>query len=64
MCSRPSSTLARNTSPDTKYFSPFTDARAAREMIDIARRVVPLCAATCADWRGLTRRWRRTRSLS
>ena len=24
-------------------------------MIDIARRVVPLCAATCADWRGLTR---------
>ena len=40
---------------DTKYFGPFTDARAAREMIDIARRVVPLCAATCADWRGLTR---------
>ena len=36
---------------DTKYFGPFTDARAAREMIDIARRVVPLCAATCADWR-------------
>lgn len=26
---------------DTKYFGPFTDARAAREMIDIARRVVP-----------------------
>ena len=40
---------------DTKYFGPFTDARAAREMIDIARRVVPLCAATCADWRGLAR---------
>lgn len=40
---------------DTKYFGPFTDARAAREMIDIARRVVPLCAATCADWRQLTR---------
>ncbi|MFR5827841.1 MAG: UvrB/UvrC motif-containing protein [Adlercreutzia equolifaciens] len=40
---------------DTKYFGPFTDARATREMIDIARRVVPLCAATCADWRGLTR---------
>ena len=40
---------------DTKYFGPFTDARAAREMIDIARRVVPLCAATCADWRQLAR---------
>ena len=40
---------------DTRYFGPFTDARAAREMIDIARRVVPLCAATCADWRQLTR---------
>ncbi len=41
--------------PDTKYFGPFTDARAAREMVDIARRVVPLCAASCADWRQLTR---------
>ena len=28
-------------------------------MIDIARRVVPLCAATCADWRGTHARARR-----
>lgn len=41
---------------DTKYFGPYTDSRAARNMVDIARRVVPLCAATCADWRQLTRR--------
>ena len=41
---------------DTRYFGPYTDSRAARAMIDIARRVVPLCAASCADWRQLTRR--------
>lgn len=41
---------------DTRYFGPYTDSRAARNMVDIARRVVPLCAATCADWRQLTRR--------
>ncbi len=41
---------------DTRYFGPYTDSRAARRLIDIARRVVPLCAATCADWRALNRR--------
>lgn len=41
---------------DTAYFGPFTDSRAARTMIDVARRVVPLCSASCADWRQLKRR--------
>lgn len=41
---------------DTRYFGPYTDSRAARKMVDIARRVVPLCTASCADWRSLTRR--------
>lgn len=41
---------------DTKYFGPYTDSRAAREMVDIARRVVPLCATSCSDWRRLKRR--------
>lgn len=41
---------------DTRYFGPYTDSRAARELVDIARRVVPLCAASCADWRALKRR--------
>lgn len=41
---------------DTRYFGPYTDSRAAREMVDIARRVVPLCASSCADWRQLKRR--------
>ena len=33
---------------DTRYFGPYTDSRAARDMVDIARRVVPLCACSCA----------------
>ncbi len=41
---------------NTRYFGPYTDSRAARRMIDIARRVVPLCSAACADWRALERR--------
>ena len=41
---------------DTRYFGPYTDSRAARAMVDIARKVVPLCAASCADWRQLRRR--------
>ena len=40
----------------TRYFGPYTDSRAARRMVDIARKVVPICAATCADWRALTKR--------
>ena len=42
--------------PDTRYFGPYTDSRAARRMVDIARRVVPLCACSCADWRALNRK--------
>lgn len=40
----------------TAYFGPFTDSRAARRMIDIARKVVPLCSASCADWRRMTKK--------
>ncbi|MDR0514402.1 MAG: excinuclease ABC subunit UvrC [Coriobacteriaceae bacterium] len=40
----------------TRYFGPYTDSRAARSMIDIARRVVPLCVASCAEWRRINRR--------
>lgn len=40
---------------DTEYIGPFTDSRAAREMIDISRRIVPLCASTCAEWRSINR---------
>lgn len=40
---------------DTRYFGPYTNSRAARDLVDIARRVVPLCAHSCSDWRGLAR---------
>jgi excinuclease ABC subunit C len=40
----------------TRYFGPYTDARAARTMIDVARRVVPLCHAGCVEWKRLKRR--------
>lgn len=42
--------------PETRYFGPFTDSRAARRMIDIARRVVPMCSASCATWREMNRK--------
>ena len=35
----------------TRYFGPYTDARAARETIDTLRKVIPICMATCAEWR-------------
>ncbi len=35
----------------TRYFGPYTDARAARETIDVVRRIVPICRATCAEWK-------------
>lgn len=42
---------------DTRYYGPFTDARAARALIDAARKVVPICSASCADWRRMKRRF-------
>ena len=39
----------------TRYFGPYTDSRAARKMVDAVRRVVPICAASCAEWRRINR---------
>ena len=35
----------------TRYFGPYTDAKAARQTIDTLRKVVPICTATCAEWK-------------
>lgn len=35
----------------TRYFGPYTDSRAARETIDTLRKAVPICTATCAEWK-------------
>ncbi len=40
--------------PGTRYFGPYTDAKAARETIEVARRVYPICRATCSEWKRLT----------
>ncbi len=40
--------------PGTRYFGPYTDARAARETIEVARRVYPVCRTTCLEWKRLT----------
>ena len=40
----------------TRYFGPYTDSRAARNLVDIARRVVPLCTSSCAEWRRINRK--------
>ena len=40
----------------TRYFGPYTDARAARTVVDAARRIVPLCQASCVEWKRLKRR--------
>lgn len=35
----------------TRYFGPYTDAQAARETIDTLRKAVPVCSASCAEWK-------------
>ena len=39
----------------TRYFGPYTDARAARETIDTLRKVIPICTASCAEWKRVCR---------
>ncbi len=41
--------------PKTRYYGPYTDARAARETIDTIRKVTPICSATCAEWKRVRR---------
>ncbi|WP_350455236.1 excinuclease ABC subunit UvrC [Slackia heliotrinireducens] len=40
----------------TRYFGPYTDGRAARQLVDIVRKVVPLCSSSCAEWRRLKKK--------
>ncbi len=41
---------------DTVYFGPYTDSRAARQLVEIVRKVVPVCSSGCAQWRAMKRR--------
>jgi excinuclease ABC subunit C len=38
----------------TRYFGPYTDSRAARDTVDTVRRIVPICRATCNEWKWVT----------
>jgi excinuclease ABC subunit C len=38
----------------TRYFGPYTDAKAARETIEVVRRVYPICRADCVEWKKVT----------
>ena len=42
--------------PATRYFGPYTDARAARETVDTLRRIVPLCRTSCDRYRAMCRK--------
>lgn len=35
----------------TRYFGPYTDARAAKKTIETLRKVVPVCTGTCVEWK-------------
>lgn len=37
----------------TRYFGPYTDARAARETVEVVRRIIPFCRFTCPEWKRL-----------
>ena len=41
--------------PDTRYFGPYTDAKAARATIDTLRKVTPVCTASCVEWKRVKR---------
>lgn len=41
--------------PDTRYFGPYTDSRAARATIDTLRKVCPICSASCSEWKRVRR---------
>jgi excinuclease ABC subunit C len=38
----------------TRYFGPYSDAKAARATVDVVRRVFPVCRADCVEWKRLT----------
>ena len=35
----------------TRYFGPYTDSYAARQTIETLRKGVPICSATCVEWK-------------
>lgn len=42
-----------------KYFGPYTDSRAARRIIDLLRKIIPLCSTKCNTWKKMQRSFER-----
>ncbi len=38
-----------------RYFGPYTNSRAARNMVEVIRRIVPLCSTNCSEWKRINR---------
>ena len=38
-----------------KYFGPYTDSKAARNMVDLVRRIIPICSCRCNTWKKIQR---------
>jgi excinuclease ABC subunit C len=45
----------------TRYFGPYTDARAARSVIESIRRLMPMCRASCPEWKQIAREQKKGR---
>ncbi|MGI6218152.1 MAG: excinuclease ABC subunit UvrC, partial [Coriobacteriales bacterium] len=41
--------------PTTRYFGPYTDSKMARKLIDVVRRVSPICSASCTQYKTMRR---------
>ena len=39
----------------TRYFGPYTDARAAHNVLDTVRRLMPMCRCTCPEFKQISR---------
>ena len=43
------------------YFGPYTNSRAARDLIDLIRKIVPMCSSNCATLKKLNRQFKKKR---
>jgi excinuclease ABC subunit C len=39
----------------SRYFGPYTDARAAHSVLDTVRRLMPMCRCSCPEWKKISR---------
>ncbi|NTU88362.1 MAG: excinuclease ABC subunit UvrC [Actinobacteria bacterium] len=42
---------------ETRYFGPYTDSHAARDLVDTVRKIVPICHASCSEHKRILRQY-------